>query len=204
MSLHTSRVTSAMAVLGVAVALSGCSTLREAAGMDKQPPDEFAVLTKAPLVIPPDYNLQPPRPGAAPTNQTDPTVAAEQTLFGNDPATIASNIQGNYSEGEKLLLASAGIQNADPAIRQHLQSDRKGMMGADDSFTNDILFWKGPKPNTGTPVDADAEAQRLDKAKAGVAPPPGEGAADSAPPKSEDTPEKKDDGGWLDGWFDWL
>ena len=114
--------------------------------MDKKAPDEFAVLTKAPLVVPPDYNLMPPKPGAAPINQTDPVDAAQTALFGNDPATIASNITGNYSQGEKMLLAEAGIANADPNIRHQLDSDHKAMVGADDSFTNQVLFWKGPKP----------------------------------------------------------
>ena len=47
-----------------ATALSGCDNLRQAAGLNKKSPDEFAVTTKAPLVIPPDFNLRPPMPGA--------------------------------------------------------------------------------------------------------------------------------------------
>ena len=42
--------------------LAGCSNLREMAGLQKKSPDEFAVTTKAPLVIPPDFNLRPRRP----------------------------------------------------------------------------------------------------------------------------------------------
>jgi len=180
------------AVLGcVGLALCACSSLRSAAGMDKSAPDEFAVLTKAPLVIPPDYNLKPPKPGASPVNQTDPSESAQTALFGNDAATIASNITGNYSDGEKMLLAQAGIANADPNIRIHLQSDRKAMIGADDSFTNEVLFWKGPKTDPGTAVDADAEAKRIDAQKAGQGPRP-------------DAPKKDEDRGWFDGWFDWF
>jgi hypothetical protein len=180
---------------GVGLALCGCETIRNAAGMDKMPPDEFAVLTKAPLVVPPDYNMKPPRPGAAPTNQSDATESAQAALFGADPATIAASISGNYSEGEKLLMANAGVANADPIIRQHLQSDRKNMLGADDSFTDEILFWKGPKTDPGKPVDADAEAKRIDAQKAGQA--PGEA------PKTE-APRQEEKSGWFDGWFDWF
>ena len=107
------------------------------------------MLTKAPLVVPPDYNLMPPKPGAAPTNQIQPTDAAQTALFGSDPATVASNIPGNSSQGEKLLLAYAGMANADPNIRQELDSDRKAMVGSDDSFTDELLFWQGPKADTG-------------------------------------------------------
>lgn len=187
------RRVSLCAVLALGLALSGCDTLRDAAGMGKQAPDEFAVVTKAPLVIPPDYNLMPPRPGAAPTNQVEPTDAAEQTLFGNDPQTVASNITGNYSAGEKLLLAYAGIQHADPNIRADLANDRRAMMGADDDFTNEILFWKGPKTDPGKAVNADAEAKRLSEQKAG------DSSAQQPQPEAP-----KEDKGWLDGWFDWL
>ena len=56
-----------IAVMGVSLlALAACDSLREEAGLTKQSPDEFAVTTKAPLVVPPDFNLRPPSPGAAP------------------------------------------------------------------------------------------------------------------------------------------
>lgn len=187
----------AAALVGIAaVSLTGCDTIRNAAGMEKSAPDEFAVLTKAPLVIPPDYNLRPPRPGAVPTNQVEPTDAAQQTLFGNDPATIAAQLPNSYSESEKMLLANAGIQNADPQIRQHLQSDNKAMVGTDDSFTNDVLFWQKQKPDTGKPLNADAEARKLDDKRAGQQPAPDASNAQPA--------DKQEDKGWLDGWFDWL
>src|SRR5271168_1377960 len=88
------------ALAALAVALTGCESLRQAAGVTKEPPDEFAVVTKSPLVIPPDFNLRPPKPGAAPTNQVSPTESAEAALYGDDPAQVAASIQGNYSEEE--------------------------------------------------------------------------------------------------------
>jgi hypothetical protein len=120
--------------------LAACDSLREEAGLTKQSPDEFAVTTKAPLVVPPDFNLRPPSPGAAPLNQTDPTSAAEAAMFtSTDPNTVAAQMQGNYTPGEKMLLANAGVQNTDPTIRAELQSDEKNMQGADPSFTDKIL-----------------------------------------------------------------
>jgi len=129
------------AVLGLSlVALSACDTIRDEAGLAKAPPDEFAVTTKAPLIVPPNFNLRPPSPGAAPLNQTDPTSSAEVAMFNStDPQTAAAQMQGNYSPGEKMLLANAGVQTADPTIRAQLQSDEKNMQGADSSFTDRIL-----------------------------------------------------------------
>ena len=108
------------------VALAGCDSLRRDAGLTKQSPDEFAVVTKAPLIIPPNFNLQPPAPGAPPLNQQDPTSSAQTALFaGGDTATAAQNFRGNYSPAERMLLATAGAQNSDPTIRAELQADER-------------------------------------------------------------------------------
>ena len=195
MKIRSSHLLRAALVAGVGLALCGCDTIRDAAGMGKQPPDEFAVLTKAPLVVPPDYNLKPPRPGAAPTNQSDPTDSAQAQLYGSDAATVAASLPANFSLGERMLLADAGVVNADPNIRQELASDRKNVLGADDSFTDQILFWNGPKTDPGKVVDADAEAQRIDAAK--------NGEPSAAPPKRP-PPKQQEKSGWFDGWFDWF
>ena len=41
------------------LALTACSSLGESLGYTKNPPDEFNVITKKPLVIPPVFNLVP-------------------------------------------------------------------------------------------------------------------------------------------------
>ena len=48
-----------MAGLGAMTAACGSGGL-----LDRNRPDEFAVQRQAPLVVPPDFNLQPPQPGA--------------------------------------------------------------------------------------------------------------------------------------------
>src|SRR5580658_9679275 len=103
-----------LAVLGaveLALTLSACDSLRRDAGLTKQAPDEFAVVTKAPLIIPPNFNLRPPAPGAPPLNQQDPTSNAEAALFNSsDPSTVAAGMGGSYTMGERMLLANAGVQ----------------------------------------------------------------------------------------------
>ena len=126
------------------LSLAGCDSIRAAAGLTKVPPDEFAVSTKAPLVVPPDYNLRPPQPGAAPITQTDPNLEAQAAMFGaNDPQSVAAAMPGNFTPGEKMLLANANAQQADPAIRAELMGDDKTLQGADTSFTDRVL---GPAP----------------------------------------------------------
>jgi hypothetical protein len=148
------------AFAGLALALAGCDTIRDAAGITKDAPDEFAVVTKQPLIIPPEFNLHPPRPGAAPANQLSPTDTAQSALFPDDPNAVAASITGNYSQGEKLLIASAGAANANDSIRQVISADNKSLDAADEGFTNQLLF--GANTHGSGALDADAEKARLD------------------------------------------
>jgi hypothetical protein len=45
-------------------------------------PDEFAVTRAPELIVPPEFNLTPPRPGEADPGQADPRAQALQALFG--------------------------------------------------------------------------------------------------------------------------
>ena len=193
-----------LAFSAIALSLIGCESIREAAGVVKEPPDEFAVVTKSPLVIPPDFNLRPPKPGAAPTNQSSPTDTAQAALFGEDPATAAAALPGNFSPEERVVLAGSGGANADHAIRKQIASDMKAMEATNDSFT-DMLLFNSPDPYKGTPLNANAEAQRLQTATAS-----GQQVASSPTATHPATPAKPDDsasiskdssGGWFDGIF---
>jgi hypothetical protein len=164
-----------MLLAASAVALAGCSSTSDILGAGKDAPDEFAIVTKQPLIIPPDFNLHPPRPGAAPTNQLSPTDSAQAALFSDDPSQIASNMRGNYSEGEKQLLARAGAANASDSIRQLIAADNKNLEAADTDFTNNLLFGGGDA-DAGHPIDANAEKSRLDSMGVGNRP-----VADAAP-----------------------
>jgi hypothetical protein len=172
------RVRSSLAVALIATAglLSGCNSLRGAVGANSGSPDEFAVVTKAPLIIPPDFNLQPPRPGAPPANQLSSTDAAQAALYNTDPATTAASIPGDASQGEKLLLAYAGAASATSSIRQVIAADNRNMQAADESFTDQLMFWQKPGPGADANVNADAEARRLSSQQPSQATQKGNGA----------------------------
>ena len=199
------------ALAGLALSLAGCDTIRSAAGISKDSPDEFAVVTKAPLIVPPDFNLRPPRPGAAPTNQVSPTGAAQAALFSDDPNAVQNSLGGGYSAEEKLILANSGGAVADHSIRQELASDEKSMEGSNQSFTDEVLFGGSAKPDAGHSVNADAEKQRLDAAKAagqttpgaGQPQPQGEGQTGDTTSDGSATIQKGSSGGggWLGGIF---
>jgi len=211
---HYAHVSLRLALLcGGAVALIGCQDIREAAGVVKTPPDEFAVVTKAPLVIPPDYNLRPPKPGAPPTNQSSPTETAQAALNGDDPAAVAAALPTTYSSGEKMLLANTGAATADHGVRSQIAADTKAMSTASDSFTDTLLFRSPPDPNAGHPVNADAEHDKIVAEKTDSQTPiegqttpkkdPQEGATiDKEGNRSGDDKARADSGWFSGGWFD--
>ena len=53
-----------VACLFASLLVTGCSDFRRIVGMDPVGPDEFAVESRAPLTIPPEFDLRPPQPGA--------------------------------------------------------------------------------------------------------------------------------------------
>ena len=81
--------------------LSGCSKqVSETFG--KQAPDEFVVLKKAPLIIPPDYDLRPP--GSKSTGNTIDGQTASETGLEQDGVSeddlFADDDGNNSSENE--------------------------------------------------------------------------------------------------------
>jgi len=145
-----------------ALSLMACQSLREAAGITKDPPDEFAVVTKAPLIMPPDFNLHPPKPGAPPLNQQSPTDAAQAAMYSNadDPHAVAAAIPGDYSQVEKLFLAQSNAAGADHNIRREIAADNAASENTDTSFTDKLLFGGSDANPSDKPVDADAESAK--------------------------------------------
>jgi Protein of unknown function (DUF3035) len=138
------RMTGLAVLLGSAVGMEGCQAVREATGATKQAPDEFTVLTKAPLVIPPDYNLRPPQPGVASRNQIDPDEQAQAALFAPSAADQVAALGTDYSDGEKLLLSRSQALVADPDIRRTVNADA-GQEDQGPAFAAKVLY-EGANP----------------------------------------------------------
>lgn len=186
------------AICVLALSLTACESVRGAMGLTKDPPDEFAVVTKAPLIIPPDYTLRPPKPGAAPLNQVSPTESAQAALYSDDPKTVAGSITGSYSDGEKMLLAQAGAATANNGIRQQIAADNSNTQSADETFTDQLLF-SNPSTTGDAPLNADEEKARLNGGKATPGVQPANAKVPATQPPQQ--PEKKESGSWLDDIF---
>lgn len=147
-----------------AIAVSGCTNVRQALGAEKVTPDEFRVVTIAPLTVPPEYNLRPPRPGEARPEEIYPDQAARAALLGEQQSF-------DGSDGEALLVARAGAGEADPFIREIVDGETAGVVRKTRSFTDQILFWQGDGTtyrDAETPIDAEEEAARLAEQRARI------------------------------------
>ena len=99
--------------------LAGCAggSVQDALGLGKRAPDEFSVVQRAPLVIPPDFELRPPRPGE-PRPQTGTTSdQARATLFGQASAEGANNALAGAQTGQPASSAAQpALSAAQPAL----------------------------------------------------------------------------------------
>lgn len=91
-------------LIALSAMLAGCGSGGGIFNRDR--PDEFAVQRQAPLVVPPDFNLVPPAPGAPRPSEGTAAEQALEALFGG-PAP--------RSQVETSALDRAGA--ADPGIR---------------------------------------------------------------------------------------
>ena len=142
------------------LALSACGGVKEQLGVTRKPPNEFAVVKRAPLSMPPDYQLTPPRPGAPRPQEQATSEEAKEKLFGSTGGSAPAG-------SDSILLGKAGTKNADPAIRARVDAETKEMNEENIPVAR-RLFGIGGDPNEApvSVVDAKKENERLQQNKA--------------------------------------
>lgn len=115
-------------IAGVSVAAATLSACGSGGGIfDRDRPDEFAVSRQAPLVIPPDFALTPPTPGAARPQSVPASQQALDALFGGPQPR--SGVEG-------VTLDRAG--SPDAGIRSQV-GDPKTQTSDKGATTRDIV-----------------------------------------------------------------
>lgn len=117
-------------------------------------------------MVPPEYGLTPPSPGAPRPQELAPESAARQILLGQRQAVTRT-------PGEQILAAEAGADRADPLARYVVDDEFGSLAHKEESWANRIMFWRKDDPASqaatvsqtsegGKTIDAASERARLD------------------------------------------
>lgn len=158
MGLADMRTTTLLSALAATTLIAtGCTSTSRALGLQKSAPNEFNILTKAPLVIPPEYNLRPPAIGASSAENNYSQKSAREALIGDIDST-------EPTRGEIALMAKAGVNRANPEIRIEIDGSNS-VERKSDSFADRVMFWQNGQvvnaQGVAAPLDPEVEARRL-------------------------------------------
>ena len=129
-----------MLVLLTPIFLIGCgSELAKVLGTDKLPPDEFTILTKPNLIIPPEYNLRPPAEGEVRPTPQQPSRELQAILFNN------SNNSENFSQSEINLMTGADVAESIPNIKEVLDSEMRDVEEVNANLETQIINTQAKK-----------------------------------------------------------
>lgn len=130
------KTTATMLIVAASATLAGCGGGGGLLNRDR--PDEMAVQRQAPLVVPPDFALTPPSPGAPRPAATSVQQQSLEALFGGSAPR---------SDVERSTISRAG--NAEPGIRS----------GVGDPTTNTVAKGNVTRDIVAAPQGDGREAQ---------------------------------------------
>jgi hypothetical protein len=116
--------------------LPGCTDLRRAIGLEKTSPDEFAVESRAPLTMPPDFELRPPQPGAPRPQEKSSGQQARQVMEQagpGEPGKQAPDFRLRRAEDGLPDIGARTTQAPDPNAVVGEQSLSSKLLGTQDT-----------------------------------------------------------------------
>ena len=111
-------------------------------------PNEFRVITKAPLSVPPEYSLRPPAAGTTLPAEVEAATTSVTTAFG-------TTMGQNASAAEKALVAAAGANAANSAVRAQVDYEEAKAIRKSPSVADRVLFWRKDKPEDAASAATD-------------------------------------------------
>lgn len=154
---------------------SACSNVKQSLGFNRTSPDEFTVMSRAPLDIPPNFDLRPPRPGAKRPQDGDVSKIAKKALlstssiYGKRHAYgfgTEENESSQESAGVRAFLKLVGADKASNGVRKMVDDENSALISESEDFTTKLMFWQEPSDPTEVLVDATKEARRLQENQA--------------------------------------
>ncbi|MCG8623004.1 MAG: DUF3035 domain-containing protein [Proteobacteria bacterium] len=136
--------------------LASCANVNDAINLRKLPPDEFQVVFRPPLTLPPDFSLRP----EASTVNGSATIGGGQvdiSAVGLTDELLTDKQRGDASGFDVLF----GTDEIVPNIRNTIDSETLGVQ-LDARVPAEVFF--GGVPDVGPELDAEAEAFRIRQA----------------------------------------
>jgi len=99
------------------VAVAGCTDFKRSIGLEATMPDEFAVESRAPLTIPPEFDLRPPTPGAPRPQEKSADQQAKDVMAEagpGEPGNKASDFRLRRTEDGLPDIGARSGQAPDP------------------------------------------------------------------------------------------
>jgi Protein of unknown function (DUF3035) len=130
-SSHRALLTFTFLCSAGALLLPGCTDLKRSIGLEKTAPDEFAVESRAPLEMPPDFDLRPPQPGASRPQEKSSDLQARNAIEQAGPGE-----PGKQAPDFRLRRAEDGLP--DIGARSGQAPDANAMV-SDQSLSSKLL-----------------------------------------------------------------
>lgn len=161
-------------------ACGGSGSVKDTLGLSRKAPDEYRVVLRPPLSVPPQFELRPPaKPGEiSPTEAassqaralvTGKPVAADNTYrlppSGSMPVDIKEKPSSREATPEGRFLERAGAAQADPSVRRALAEESiiREEAAQESSWWDIFSFGDKKKEPVVSPA---SEAERIKKNKA--------------------------------------
>src|SRR5215831_10446214 len=144
-------LSSAVCLAGASL-ITGCTDLKKSIGLEPTLPDEFAVESRAPLTIPPDFDLRPPQPGASRPQEKSSDQQAKQTIEQagpGEPGKQASDFRLRRSEDGLPDIGRRSAQAPDPNATVGDQSLSSKLLGSSASDTGSTIEKRETTPLKG-------------------------------------------------------
>jgi hypothetical protein len=135
-------------ILAAGAALAATAACSSNGGNNNSTPNEFRVVTKAPLSVPPEYSLRPPGAGSTTPAEVEAAATNVTTAFGTTMGV-------NASASEKALVAAAGANAANPAVRAQVDYEESRTIRKSTSITDRVMFWRKDKPEDAAAAATD-------------------------------------------------
>jgi Protein of unknown function (DUF3035) len=140
----------------LAFTLPACERARQSLGLGKSPPDEFKIVSRAPLTVPDEFTLPAPVPGKSRPQELQPEQDAQAALFGAPLGGDAEQV----SPGEQSVVMTAQVEDEVADIRDTVDQEYAAMQ-IEGTWIDDVIWWREEPDPTAVLIDPKKESDRL-------------------------------------------